>query len=94
MWGASPIPVALSVVCHVSSVSTITTRNNQAIKSIFGANFHHVPGFCLLGTGGSPNISHKIMAQKLSFTFSTSFLKQPAGGASSYAKRLLKPRPV
>ena len=25
---------------------------------------HHVPGLCLLGIGGAPYISHKIMAQK------------------------------
>ena len=28
LWGAYAIPMALSVVRHVSSVSTITTRNN------------------------------------------------------------------
>ena len=28
LWGAYAIPVALSVVRRVSSVSTITTRNN------------------------------------------------------------------
>ena len=28
----------------------------------FGANLHHVPGLCLLGIGGSPYITHKIMA--------------------------------
>ena len=56
-----------SKTAHVSSVSTITTRNNSDIESIFGANIHHVPGLCLLGIGhfgGSPYISHKIMAQK------------------------------
>ena len=57
----------LSVVRHVSSVSTITTRNNQVIKSIFGAIVHHVPGLCLLGIRGAPFISHKIMAQKPNF---------------------------
>ena len=36
-------------------------------KSIFGANVYHVPGLCLLGIGGAPYISHKIMAQKLIF---------------------------
>ena len=34
-----------------------------------GANVHHVPGLCLLGIGGAPYISHKIMAQKRIFTF-------------------------
>ena len=57
---------SLSVVRYVSSVSTITTRNNKAIKSIFGANVfkhvHHVPGLCLLCIGGAPYISRKIMA--------------------------------
>ena len=55
---------ALSVVRRVSSVSTITTRNNLDIKSIFGVNVHHVPGLCLLGIGGAPYPSQKIMAQK------------------------------
>ena len=55
------------VVRRVSSVSTITTRNNSDIKSIFGANVQHVPGLCLLGIGGAPYISHKIMAQKPNF---------------------------
>ena len=54
--------------------------------------FYHVPGMCLLGIGGAPYISHKIMARKPHFTFLTSSLKQPAGGASYYS-RLLKPRP-
>ena len=54
----------LSVVCRMwcASVSTITTRNNKDVKSIFGADVHHVPGLCLLGIGGTPYISHKIMA--------------------------------
>ena len=35
-WGAYAVPVALSsIVCRVSFVSTITTRNNKDIKSIF-----------------------------------------------------------
>ena len=74
LWEAYAIPLALSVVhrpsfivCGVSSVSTITTRNNEAIKSIFSANVHHVPGLCLLGMGGTPYISHKIMARKQYF---------------------------
>ena len=41
------------VVGHASSVSTITTRNNKDIKSIFSANVHHVSGLCLLGIGGT-----------------------------------------
>ena len=55
LWGACAIPLALVihypslVVCCVSSVSIITTRNNKDIKSIFGANVLHVPGLCLLG---------------------------------------------
>ena len=79
-WGAYAIPVALSsirrlssIVCHVSTVSAITTRNNEDIKSIFGANVHHVPGLCLLGIGGAPYISHKIMAQKPNFYISDFF---------------------
>ena len=67
LWGAYAIPVALSGVRLVSYVSTITTRNNKDIKSIFGAIVHHVPGLCLLGIGGAPYISHKIMAQKPNF---------------------------
>ena len=62
LWGAYDIPLASSVVCRVSSVSTITTRNNEAIKSILSENVYHVPGLCLLGIGGALYISHKIMA--------------------------------
>ena len=46
------------------SVSTITTRNNKDIKSIFGTNVYLVPGSCLLDIGGAPYAGHKIMAQK------------------------------
>ena len=46
LWGAYAIPLALSVVRCVSSVSAITTRNNEAIKCIFSANVYHVPGLC------------------------------------------------
>ena len=69
LWGAHAIhvPVAMSVVRRVLSVSTITTRNNKDIKSIFGADVHHVPGLCLLDIGGAAYISHKIMAQKPNF---------------------------
>ena len=81
-----------SVVRRVSSVSTITTRNNKDIKSIFGANVHHVPGLCLLGIGGAPYISHKIIAQNQIFIFSTSSLKPPTDGASYYARRFPRPR--
>ena len=56
--------MASSVVHCVLSVSTITTRNNYDIKSIFGVNVYHVIGLCLLGIGGAPYISHKIMARK------------------------------
>ena len=56
--------------------------------------FFYVPGLCLLVIGGAPYINHKIMARKpLCSYFSTSFLKQPAGGASYYARRLSKSRP-
>ena len=48
-----------------------------------------VPGLCLLGIGGTPYISHKIMAQKPNFTFSTSSLKPPSDGASYYARNSL-----
>ena len=83
-----------SVVCRVSSVSTITTRNNKDIKSIFWADVHHVPGLCLLGIGVAPYISHKIIAQKPNFIFSTSSLKPPADGASYYARRFPGTRPL
>ena len=56
-----------SFVRRVSSVSTITTTNNEAIKSILSANVYHVPGLCLLGIGGAPYIRHKIMARKAYF---------------------------
>ena len=54
--GSYAIPLALSVVHGVSSVSTITTRNNKDIKFICGANVHHVPGLCLLGIGGDSRL--------------------------------------
>ena len=54
-------------LCHTPGVvrcvsSAITTRNIEVIKSIFSANVYHVPGLCLLGIGGAPYISHKILA--------------------------------
>ena len=91
---ASVVRRSSPVVRRVSSVSTITTKNNKDIKSIFGANVHHVPGLCLLGIGGAPYISRKIMAHKPNFQFSTSSLKPPADGASYYARRFPRPRPL
>ena len=82
-----------SVFHHPSSVSTITTRNNKAVKSIFCANVYHVPGLCLLGIGGAPTSVIKLWLENNIFKFSTS-VKQPAGGASYYARRLPKPRPL
>ena len=81
------------VVRRVSSVSTITTRNNKDIKSIFGADVHHVPGVCLLGIGGSPSLIIKLWLKNQIFIFSTS-LKPPADGASYYARRFSRPRPL
>ena len=57
-------PLALSVcqsyvVCRLCPPCLL-----EDIKSVFGANVHHVPGLCLLGIGGTPYLSHKIMAQK------------------------------
>ena len=82
-----------SIVRHVLSVSTIATRNNEAIKSIFSANVYHAPGLCLLGIGGAPTSVIKLWLKNHIFTFLTSSLKQPTGGASYYTRRLLKPRP-
>ena len=65
----------------------------QDIKSIFGANVYHVPGLCLLGIGGAPYVSHKMMTGKPYFKILTSSLKSPADGASCYARRFPKPRP-
>ena len=48
-----------SVVLCVLSVSTITTRNNYDIKSIFGANVYHVPRLCLLDIGSAPTLTIK-----------------------------------
>ena len=93
LWGVYAMPMALSgvrclssVVRCVSSVSTITTRNNKVIKSIFGAIVHHVPGLCLLAIGGAPTLVIKLWLKNQIFTFLTS-LKPPAGGASYYAGR-------
>ena len=86
-WGS--LCHTLAIVCHLSSVSRSSSVINYDIKSIFGANFSNVPGLCLIVIGG-PYISHKIIAQKLYFTFSTYFLKQPADGASYYDRRFPK----
>ena len=76
-----------SVIRHVLSVSTITTRNNKDIKSVFGANVHHVPGLCLLGMVVPPTLVIKLWLKNQIFTFSTSSLKLPADGALYYARR-------
>ena len=105
LWGAYGIPwrCPLSVGSHpssvirfVSSVSTITTKNNQDIKSIFSANVYHFldcPSQVLVAPPTSV-IWLKLWLENHIFTFSTSSLKQPAGAASYYARRLLKPRPI
>ena len=41
-----------------------------------------MPGLCLLDFGGAPYISYNIVPPKAYFTFSTSSLKLPIGGAS------------
>ena len=41
-----------------------------------------------------PTTVIKLWLENHIFTFSTSSLKQPAGGTSYYARRLLKPRPI
>ena len=94
MWGALAMTRALfvahcpsSVIHRVLSVSTITTRNNEAIKSIFSAKIYHIPGLCLLSIGGAPYITHKLWLEKHIFTFST------RGGTSYHTRKLLKPRP-
>ena len=74
--------MALSGVGRLSSVSTITTRNNLDIKSIFGANVHYVPGLCLLGIVPPPTLVIKLWLKNQIITFSTSSLKPPADGAS------------
>ena len=48
------------------------------------------PGLWLLRIGGAPYISHKIMTQKLIFTFLTSSLRSPADGTSYFARRFSK----
>ena len=88
------VPVALSVVHRVSSVSTITTRNNKDIKSLFGADVHHVPGLCLLIIGAPPTLVIKLWLKNQIFIFSTSSLKPPADGASYYARRFPRHRPL
>ena len=74
----------------MSSVSNITTRNNEAIKSIFGTNVHHVPGLCMLVIGDSPYISLKIMAQKPYFYIFDFSSETTSIGTSCYARRLPK----
>ena len=78
-----------SVVRHGSSVSTITTRNNSDIKSIFGAIVHHVPGLCHQVLVAPPTLVIKLWLKNQIFTFSSSSVKPPAGGALYYAGRSL-----
>ena len=49
---------------------------------------------CLLAIGGDPIIVIKVSLENHIFIFLTSSLKQPAGGASYYARRLSKSRPL
>ena len=67
--------VACKVLCvplFNSPVGSLCHTHILDIKSLFGANVHHVPGLCLLGIGGTPYIIHKIMAQKPFFHILTS----------------------
>ena len=73
LWVAYAIALAASIVCRVSSVST--TRNKEAIKSIFSANVYHVSGLCLLGIIGPPTPVIKLWLGNHIFKFSTSSLK-------------------
>ena len=52
-WCCPHPSYAISLVSHVS---TITTRNNEDIQSIFGANVHHVPRLCLQDISYAPYI--------------------------------------
>ena len=79
--------------CHMN-YSIIFTEISFSPNPYLMQMFFHVPGLSLLGFGGAPYNGHTVMARKPYFTFSTSSLKQPAGGASYYARRLLKPRPI
>ena len=49
------------------------------------------PGLCLLGIGGAPYISHKIMAQK-AYSHIFDFFSETT--SASYTSILLKPRPL
>ena len=88
----SELHVQCSFWLNCVELMHVPTRNNKDIKSIFGADIHHVPGLRLLGIGGTPYISHKIMAQKQIFIFSSFSLKPPADGASYYVWRFNRPR--
>ena len=90
-----PWHCALSIVRHVSSVSTITTRNNEAYQI-------HILCKCLSCSWIVPPRDWwrpltsviKLWLKNHIFIFSTSSLKQPAGGTSYYARRLLKLKPL
>ena len=69
-------------------------QKNKDIKSVFGANVHHVPGLCLLGIGGAPTLAIKLWLKNHSFTFLTSSLKPPADGTSYYTRRFSKSRTI
>ena len=81
LWGASAIPLALSIICCTSCVVCV----HHSYQKIFSANVHHVPGLCLLGIGGARYVSHKILAQKPYFHIFDFF--------SETTRRFLKPRP-
>ena len=51
-------------LCHTRGVVRCPSF---VVRRTSCANVHHVPGLCLLGIGGAPYISHKIMAQKTNF---------------------------
>ena len=91
---ASVVRRSSSVVSCVSSVSTITTRYNEDIESIFGANVHHVSGLCLLGIGGAPYISHKIISQKPNFHIFDFFSETTSRWCFIICRRFPRPRPL
>ena len=53
--------------CRVEMIKDHTCISKMLIHFPHLYDVFHVPGLCLLGIGGAPYISHKIMAQKLNF---------------------------
>ena len=66
-----------------SSITSVVTKVSQKRKPCYSLNVSHMPGLSLLDIGGAYHIGHKIMPQKVCFTFDFSATTSRClGGAS------------